>query len=232
MIYAFYGFIFGLLIPYMARRFAKFMPATPGYALYRLIWPVKRVRREKRRTSAAYQKLKRKYLMRSVGWAIVCAALSYCAFAVFNGVNTAWLLALIWPLLLMYEIDERMLILPDMLTVPLLIAGFLFAAGQGCGFSEFPVTPAMLSASGAAAGYLLPVLASLFLVKKYPLAFGGGDIKLLAACGAWLGLEAVPYLILLSSAVFAVFSIVKRQRAGAFGPSIVIAALALVFFNF
>ena len=61
---------------------------------------------------------------------------------------------------------------------------------------------------------------------------GGGDIKLLAALGAWFGLGVVPYLILLSSAVFAIISLIKKQRAGAFGPSIVIAAIVLVFFSF
>lgn len=30
MIYAAYGLVFGLFIPYLARRFSKFMPATPG----------------------------------------------------------------------------------------------------------------------------------------------------------------------------------------------------------
>ena len=34
MSYIFWGFLFGVLIPYMARRFAKFMPATAAYALY------------------------------------------------------------------------------------------------------------------------------------------------------------------------------------------------------
>ena len=37
MSYIFWGFLFGVLIPYMARRFAKFMPATAAYALYRLL---------------------------------------------------------------------------------------------------------------------------------------------------------------------------------------------------
>lgn len=46
MIYALYGFLVGLFIPYTARRFAKFMPATPGYALWQLL------RREKKAAAA------------------------------------------------------------------------------------------------------------------------------------------------------------------------------------
>ena len=228
MIYALSGFIFGLLIPYMARRFAKFMPATPGYALYRLIRPVKRV---KRKQSITYNRLVKRYFMHSLGWAVITSALSYCVYICMPEVTACWYLALIWILLLLYEIDERMLLLPDMLTVPLLILGFMFAAFAFDEGSFDVASPAQISALGAAAGYVLPILASLFLIKKYPDAFGGGDIKLLAAVGAWLGLAAVPYLILISCVVFAVFSIIKRQRAGAFGPAIVIATLILVFFG-
>ena len=47
MIYAVYGFVAGFLIPYMSRRFAKFMPATPAYALYRLVKPNKTARKVK-----------------------------------------------------------------------------------------------------------------------------------------------------------------------------------------
>ena len=42
MVYVICGLVLGLLIPYMARRFAKFMPATPAYALYRLTKPPER----------------------------------------------------------------------------------------------------------------------------------------------------------------------------------------------
>lgn len=231
MLYAIYGFVFGLLIPYFARRFAKFMPATPGYALYRIIRPTRRVLHHKRKNNRQYQNLMRKYLMRSLGWAIVCSALSYADYAVFGTSVVWWHLGFFWTLLLLYEIDERMLLLPDILTVPLLIGGFCFAALSGTDNPAYAVSGAQLSALGAAAGYVLPVIASLFLIRKYPEAFGGGDIKLLAACGAWLGLGAVPYLILGASAVFAVLMLAKRQRAGAFGPAIVIAALGLVFFN-
>lgn len=226
----FFGFLFGIFIPYMARRFSKFMPAAPGYALFRLVWPVKRVSKCRRRENPQYVRLMKRYLMRSLGWGIVCAALSYATFVIFAKPLVCWYLGLIWVLLLLYEIDERMLLLPDILTVPLLIGGFCFACFSGLDQLAYSISLAQLSALGAVAGYVLPVLASLFLIKKYPDAFGGGDIKLLAACGAWLGVGAVPYLILGSCVVFALMMLAKRQKAGAFGPAIVIATLGLVFF--
>lgn len=231
MFYTILGFIFGLLIPYIARRFAKFMPATPAYALYRIIWPVKTVSKNKRTSNVKYRKLIKKYIMRSIGWAIVSAALCCALYFCFAHPYRPWLTFLVLILLLLYEIDERMFLLPDILTIPLLIGGFAyFAFAFSCSPDDI-LSPFQISVLGAIAGYTLPVIASLFLIKKYPDCFGGGDIKLLSALGAWLGLETVPYLILLSSFIFAIFSIIKRQRAGAFGPSIVIATIILVFLN-
>ena len=226
MIYVLSGFIFGTLIPYMARRFAKFMPATMANAIYWLIKPSKKVSKEKRSKNGKYQDLMHKYIMRSVGWGVICAALT---FAVIMCLPSKFYVALVWILLLLYEIDERMLLLPDILTVPLLIIGFVYAATLPC--SEYVYcSKAFYSAAGAAFGYVLPVVASLFMVKKYPDAFGGGDIKLLAAAGAWVGFANVPILLLVSSFIFALFCIAKRERSGAFGPAIVIATLILAFF--
>ncbi len=213
------GFIFGALIPYMARRFAKFMPATMGYALYRLIWPTKKVSKLKQIQNGQYQKLKHQYLMRSLGWAVVCSAISFAGHLC---LPSSFYIALIWISLLLYEIDKRMLLLPDILTVPLLIIGFWYASVQG----NF----ALASALGALFGYILPVAASLFMIKKHPEAFGGGDIKLISAVGAWIGADYVPLLILMSSLIFGAFCLIKREKSGAFGPSIVISTLILVFF--
>ena len=226
MSYTVYGLLFGLFIPYLARRFSKFMPATPAYALYRIFKPVKSVRSEKKKANPLYQKLMRRYRMRSVGWGIVCAALSGLADAHFGTGHIVWNLAFIWTLLLLSEIDNRMFLLPDILTVPLLIAGYAFAvfAGAWAGPAE--------SSLGAAAGYLLPVAASVFFVWKHKDVFGGGDIKLLAAAGAWLGLENILYVVILASLLFGVYSLLRRQRCGAFGPSIAAAAIMIAFYNF
>lgn len=226
MLYIFSGFLFGMLIPYMARRFAKFMPATMAYALYRLIMPNKKVSAVKRKNNIKYRNLMRKYVIKSLVWGVVTALLT---FGVHLCLHSDLLIVLVWILLLLYEIDERMFLLPDILTVPLLIVGFLYS-------SMLPVehigtcSPAFSSAMGALFGYVLPVAASLLMVKKNPDAFGGGDIKLLSAVGAWIGFEYVPFLLLGSSAVFGVLCFVKHERTGAFGPAIVISTLILAFF--
>ena len=222
MIYAVYGFVAGFLIPYMSRRFAKFMPATPAYALYRLVKPNKTARK----VSTRYKQLKRKYLSRSLVYGALSALLSLLAFWRLGEEHLFWYLTFVWILLLLAEIDLKMLLLPDILTIPLLIGGFVFAAFFGVNVS------AEESAAAAMAGYVLPVVATLLMLWRSVDAFGGGDIKLLSAIGAWLGLEGVIYTILLSCLVFGLYSAVRRQRAGAFGPSLSVSAVIILLWLF
>lgn len=196
MIYAVYGFVFGLLIPYISRRFAKFMPATMAYALVSLCKFSKKVTSEKWEKSLTYTKLRREFFYRSLLCGIVTAAVSYFAYAHFGSRGLWWQLYFIWSLLLLAEIDYRMFLLPDILTVPLLILGF---AASCWGWGHISGAE---SALGAVGGYFLPVLVSLLFVWKNKDAFGGGDIKLLAALGAWLGFEKLLYVIVVSAVLF------------------------------
>ena len=160
MVYVIGGFIWGVLIPYMVRRFAKFMPATMAYALYRLVCPNKVVSKRKRQDNPCYRRLIHHYVMRAIGWGIVACALSYIFLHKFGAENIGWYLFFLWVLLLLTEIDYRMQLLPDILTIPLLISGFAYSALVGIW-----VTP-VESGLGAILGYAVPVVASLIFVKK------------------------------------------------------------------
>lgn len=226
MFYAICGFILGVIIPYMARRFAKFMPATMAVAVWRLLYPLKNVNRHKKSLNAKYAELYKSYIWRSVMYGIVLSCLFVFASINFADNGLCGILFFIWALLLLMEIDYKTFLLPDIITVPLLIGGFAFAVFNG-GF----VTP-VESVNGALVGYLLPVLASILLVWKHPDAFGGGDIKLLSAVGAWVGGINVVYVILVACMLFAFYSIIKRRRVGAFGPAIALSAIIVAFYCF
>ncbi len=225
MFYAALGFVFGCFIPYIARRFAKFMPATFAYALVEIFRAGKSLPLEKRQ-DFRYKKLKNKFLWRSFVCGILTSLLSFAVFWHFGEIGIYWHLFFIWSLLLLTEIDWRMFLLPDILTIPLLIIGFVYAAL----IADW--TFAADSALGASVGYFMPVLASLLLVWKNKDMFGGGDIKLLAAIGAWFGVEKLIYTILLSVILFALQSLILRQRSGAYGPSVVISAIVIAFYFF
>lgn len=149
-----------------------------------------------------------------------CAALSLLA-AYQLGATPQLLAALIlsWALLTLSLIDADHQLLPDQITLPLLWLGLLLNS-QGL-FVSLPE-----AVWGAALGYLSLWLVfwgfKLFTGKE---GMGYGDFKLLAALGAWMGWQALPMIILLSSLVGAVLGIImlsiKRQGRNTtlpFGP--------------
>jgi leader peptidase (prepilin peptidase)/N-methyltransferase len=155
------------------------------------------------------------------------------------GFGTTALAALLftWLLIALTMIDFDTQYLPDMLTYPLLWLG-LFVSLSLPVWAEgaAPLTPRD-SIIGALAGYLS--LWSVYWAFKLITGkegMGYGDFKLFAALGAWLGWQMLLPVILLASAVGAVFGIAVmiRQRRGkdtpiAFGPFLAIAGwLAMI----
>jgi len=103
-----------------------------------------------------------------------------------------------WCLIALTMIDVDHQLLPDDITLPLLWLGLLFNL-----FGAF--TTIGDAVIGAMAGYL--ILWGVYWVFKLLTGkegMGYGDFKLLAALGAWLGWQALPLIILLSSLVGAV----------------------------
>ncbi|WP_323878164.1 prepilin peptidase [Aeromonas hydrophila] len=110
-------------------------------------------------------------------------------------------LLLTWVLVALTFIDLDKMLLPDQLTLPLLWGGLLFNLTGGF----VPLADAVI---GAMAGYL--VLWNLYWAFKLLTGkegMGYGDFKLLAALGAWLGWQALPIVLLLSSLVGAFIGI-------------------------
>ncbi len=117
-------------------------------------------------------------------------------------------------------IDLRTHLLPDAITLPLLWLGLLLATSPA-GFTDV-----RSAAFGAALGYVaLWLVYWAFKLITGKEGMGYGDFKLLAALGAWLGWQALPAIVLMSSAVGAVVGIAlvvtgraRRQTPLPFGP--------------
>ncbi|MFA7592601.1 MAG: A24 family peptidase [Thiohalobacteraceae bacterium] len=136
-----------------------------------------------------------------------------------------------WALIALSLIDFDHKLLPDSITLPLLWLGLLLGL-------ETVFTDLHSSIIGAAAGYLsLWSVYQLFRLVTGKEGMGFGDFKLLAAIGAWLGWQALPVTILLSSLVGAVVGITLILARGRdrnipipFGPYIAAAGwLALLW---
>lgn len=224
MIYVAAGFLFGFFIPYIARRFAKFMPATFAYALWQIVFPGKRCCKDT--SSPKHIALCRSYFWRSLMAGLLTGGLFYGMILCFGTEGAAFRCAFVAILLLSAEIDYRMYLLPDILTVPLLLLGLL----AGVFNSGFVILEDAVIAANI--GYFLPVAVSLLFVKRNKDAFGGGDIKLLSALGAWLGLEGMLAAIVVSCVLFFVYALAKRQRSGAYGPALALAGIIVAFWYF
>lgn len=131
---------------------------------------------------------------------------------------------LTWGLLALTFIDLDEMLLPDSITMPLLWLGLLLSTGH------MFVTPAE-SIIGAAAGYLsLWTVYMAFKLITGKEGMGFGDFKLLALLGAWMGWQALPAVILISSVVGVLFGVgmmlisaEKRGQPIPFGPYLAVA---------
>lgn len=131
-------------------------------------------------------------------------------------------------LLALALIDARCRLLPDALTLPLLWAGLLVAwAGRGVSLHD-------AVAAAATAYVLLRGLAAVFEACRGRAGMGGGDVKLVAALGAWLGWAPLPGVLLAACIAGVLFALrghgLKAWGASlAFGPFLAVCgALGLV----
>jgi len=110
--------------------------------------------------------------------------------------------------------DVREMILPDRLTLPLIPLGWVMAVW------EAPEWPDRLI--GSAAGFAaFTGIAVLYRRLRGRDGLGLGDAKLLAAAGAWVGWQALPSVVLLSSAGALCWALATRRDPGRplpFGP--------------
>lgn len=166
-----------------------------------------------------------RHCAKPIGWRYPLVEALTAIATVTVGVYTPWGLPLLayllltWSLIALAGIDIDTQLLPDDITLPLLWAGLLFNLVSGA----VALPDAVL---GAAGGYLL--LWSIYWLFKLATGkegMGFGDFKLLAALGAWLGWQALPAIILLSSIVGAVLGALiltlrgqNRSQPLPFGP--------------
>jgi leader peptidase (prepilin peptidase)/N-methyltransferase len=144
--------------------------------------------------------------------------------------STGWLVwascGLGWTLLTLSAIDLRDGVLPDVLTLPLVPAGLIvgwFAAPEGL-WDDI---------AGAVVGYaLFAFVAWAYRRWRGREGMGGGDAKLLAGIGAWVGISGLPSVVLLASLLALVAALGWRSLRGRpslndrvpFGPYLAAAA--------
>jgi leader peptidase (prepilin peptidase)/N-methyltransferase len=151
---------------------------------------------------------------------LVCAAAGFLAFWLLplRQLPAALLLTAILGRLSLVDLREHLL--PDALTLPLMLAGLVLALA---GLGPSP----LLAALGAAAGWtVLAALSVLYRAVRGHDGLGLGDAKLLGALGAWVGLYALAPLLLIAASLGLLYGLaaaisgtgIARRTEIPFGP--------------
>ncbi|MBW1742842.1 MAG: prepilin peptidase [Deltaproteobacteria bacterium] len=158
------------------------------------------------------------------------------AVAVFDRYGFSWeslfLYGLIGALLVITFIDIDYQIIPDVISLPGIVIGFLASF-----LLDYITYKESLIGIILGGGLLLSVAWGYYLLTKKE-GMGGGDIKLLAMLGAFLGWKGVMFTILAASAIGTLAGIAVAIRTGGgrklaipFGPFISLGAILYVFFG-
>lgn len=177
------------------------------------------------RCRACGERISVMYPMVEVSSAVVLAGLAWhigverWEFFILNAIFFLGLLSLAW-------IDARTKLLPDVLVLPLLWLGLLAAVFE---WHTLSVSEAVLGAAGAY-GMLWTIRAVSFWVLKKE-GLGLGDVKLLAMLCAWLGLAALPEVLVFAGLGAVLYFMVYKMLYSKpliylpFGPFLSLAAI-------
>ncbi|MDX3908867.1 MAG: A24 family peptidase [Sphingobium sp.] len=124
---------------------------------------------------------------------LACAVIGGIALGQASGLEGAGWAVLGWGLLTLAILDWRHFWLPDALTLPLIFLGMTLGM--------WTTDVSLLDrAIGAAGGYgTLLVVSLAYRAWRGREGLGLGDAKLLGAIGAWLGWQALPFVLLIAS---------------------------------
>ncbi|MBN1103905.1 MAG: prepilin peptidase [Deltaproteobacteria bacterium] len=129
------------------------------------------------------------------------------------------------------DIDHK--IIPDVISLPGIVTGL--------GLSLLPANPVSILDSSIGiilGGGSLYTVGIVYRWLRGQEGMGGGDIKLLAMIGAWMGWRALPFVILISSLSGTIIGggslLLSRRRLSEtipFGPFLVLGSLLYLFFQ-
>ncbi len=135
-------------------------------------------------------------------------------------------------LLVIIFIDIQHQIIPDVISLPGVVIGF------GGAFFSSNLTWSESAIGILAGGGVLYAIAYGYFVLTKREGMGGGDIKLLAMLGAFLGYQSLLYIIFFSSVTGSIVGIIVmlKQKSGTktripYGPFLALCGLSYLFFE-
>jgi leader peptidase (prepilin peptidase)/N-methyltransferase len=144
---------------------------------------------------------------------------------------------LVAPLIVVTFIDLEHRLIPDVISLPGIIAGAMARLAFNTGGNWTPVVIDIILGILVGGGFLSLVGLGYEWLKKQE-GLGGGDVKLAAMLGAFFGWKAVIFILLVSSMLGSIVGLVLififrkgLKYAMPFGPFIVAAAYVYLFFG-
>ena len=165
------------------------------------------------------------------------SVLSFVAVYFFYGITTTTLLFIILALtfIIIFFIDLKHYIIPNSLTFPLMVLGFIKSFDPNLDNFLFPNY--INSLIGGVIGYLI-IWLIIFVYKKIrnKEGMGLGDAKLLSAIGFWFGWVSIPFVLFLSSIIalgLSLPSLINKSKNLSsqipFGPYIILGITLYIF---
>lgn len=136
-------------------------------------------------------------------------------------------------LIIVFVVDLKHRIIPDVITIPGIVIGLLFALIS----PQIKIVDSFLGLIvGGGTFYLLAILGELLFKKE---SMGGGDIKLAAMLGAFLGWQKLFLIFFLSAFLGSVVGIlaihlssrIKEHRTIPYGPFLALASFVALFWG-
>ena len=166
------------------------------------------------------------------------AAISFVVIFYFFGISLTTLLFFILSIcfIVIFFIDLKHFIIPNEITYPLMVIGFLKSFDPNLNTNLFPNF--LNSLIGGLFGFAI-IWLIIFIYKKLrnKEGMGLGDAKLLSAMGFWFGWVSIPFIIFFSSAI-ALLSVIpdliknKKNLSSQipFGPYLIIGNIIFITF--
>lgn len=135
-------------------------------------------------------------------------------------------------LLVISYIDMHLLVIPDAITLAGIVAGIIFSIVSPELYWFDSILGILLGGGG------LYTVAFVYWLLRKKEGMGGGDIKLLAMLGAFLGWQSICFILFVSSItgiVVAMFSLIRHKwgmkTRTPFGPFLCFAGICYIFFS-
>lgn len=146
-------------------------------------------------------------------------------------VDAALVFSFLMALLAVTIIDWKHRIIPDSISLPFLMIGLAWS------FMSPAITPVQSVLGAVAGGGGLYAVGVVYRLLRHSEGMGGGDVKLMAMVGAFLGVQLVLPVILIASFFGSIYGVVLMKNGGdarssvAFGSFLAPAAAFCAFFG-